>query len=305
MKKSYFLMAAAAALFAACAETDFVNEAVVVEETPTLIGFETFSNKLTRAGDEELHDGGFRVWGYAAENTVFNGANVTWNKPESKWDCDVKRYWSKSATYNFYASAPIAGGATWDNTNQKFTISGAQSGTDYLTATKLGVTRENNTDASVEFTFNHVMSKVSLKLQKGDNIDQDLIVTSVEMTGWDDRDGSYDSKATPTWTQSGADKAGTAAFVTTSTGLITTSPTAVANEFLIIPQKVESLQFTISYTLGGVAFNGYVATLPDQTWSENQHTTYTLTIGPELITFGTQQVAGWATSATPGTSIGD
>ena len=48
MKMNYFMLAATAALFAACAETDLVNE-IAVEETPQAIGFETFADKVTLA----------------------------------------------------------------------------------------------------------------------------------------------------------------------------------------------------------------------------------------------------------------
>ena len=41
------MMAAAATMFAACTQSDFVNE--VSEEAPQAIGFETFVNKSTRA----------------------------------------------------------------------------------------------------------------------------------------------------------------------------------------------------------------------------------------------------------------
>ena len=81
MKKQYFMIAAAATLFAACAETDLIDE-VSVQEVPQVIGFETFANKQTRAEIKQTSDlqtatGGFHVWGYKNrgsedEYTVFN-----------------------------------------------------------------------------------------------------------------------------------------------------------------------------------------------------------------------------------------
>ena len=38
MKKNYFLLAATTMMFAACAQSDLVNE-IAVEETPQAIGF--------------------------------------------------------------------------------------------------------------------------------------------------------------------------------------------------------------------------------------------------------------------------
>ena len=74
MKKSYFLMAAAAALFAACAETDFVNEATV-QDAPKAIGFETFSNKATRhstATTMNTYHENFGVYGYNDDAARFS-----------------------------------------------------------------------------------------------------------------------------------------------------------------------------------------------------------------------------------------
>lgn len=303
-------MAAAATMFAACSETDFVNEAAV-QDAPQVIGFETFSNKLTRTEftkPEDLQSVGFNVWGYTATETVFAGDDVTWN--DSKWECETKKYWDKTATYNFYATAPKDAGAEWDNTDDKFTISSAKSGEststdviDYLTAIKTGVTRENNgttADASVEFDFNHVMSKVSLALAKSTNVEGTLKVTSVTMTGWNSNEGSYDSKATPAWSITEG-TAGSATFVSTNAEAASetgTTATTVATSYLIVPQTVDKLTFTVSYELGDLTYTNQTATLENQTWAVNQHTTYTLTIGPELITFGVNDVNGW-TNADP------
>lgn len=114
MKKNYFMLAATAALFAACAETDLVNE-IAVEETPQAIGFETFANKQTRADDETpaavttalaTHHDAYKVWAYKnTQNStlVFNAEEVT----ASDNTYTETQYWDKAATnYYFYAAAP-------------------------------------------------------------------------------------------------------------------------------------------------------------------------------------------------------
>ena len=118
MKKNYFMLAAATMMFAACAETDLVNE-IAVEETPQAIGFETFANKVTRAenstanysGDLSNHHESFTVWGYknVSDDKVFNGVTVSYTN--QVWDYvtnDVSAvYWDKAASkYEFYAAAP-------------------------------------------------------------------------------------------------------------------------------------------------------------------------------------------------------
>ena len=79
MKKSYFLMAAAAMMFAACSQSDVLNE-VQVQEEAQAIGFSTYSGKVTRAennsnstitSDLYSHHDDFKVWGY--KNTYTEG----------------------------------------------------------------------------------------------------------------------------------------------------------------------------------------------------------------------------------------
>ena len=125
MKKNYFMLAATAALFAACAETDLVNDVNAVAE-PQAIGFETFANKATRAensgesyveNDMSNHHLEFYVWSSkeiaGTPNTfvdVYNPGTVTHNG--TNWNADPKKYWDKAAlNYYFYAAAPT--GLAW------------------------------------------------------------------------------------------------------------------------------------------------------------------------------------------------
>ena len=121
MKKNYFMLAAAAAMFAACAETDLVNEAIVAESNASqTIGFETFSNKATRhstATTLETYHADFGVWAYktVASNpiSVMSNYQVVAEGTPTKWVYDEKgtnqtlKYWDKTASkYGFYAYAP-------------------------------------------------------------------------------------------------------------------------------------------------------------------------------------------------------
>ena len=126
MKKNYFLLAASTMMFAACAQTDLVNE-VVTEDAPQTIGFETFAQKATRAAGEQAenstakyangllnHHESFNVWaskkvttGYV---TVYNPGVVEGsldNSSNEVWTPTSLKYWDKTATsYEFYAAAP-------------------------------------------------------------------------------------------------------------------------------------------------------------------------------------------------------
>ena len=82
MKKNYFMLAAAAMMFAACSETDLMSEMGEMEKAQE-ISFESFANKTTRAEITDttaLHGVGFKVWGSktysGTSTTIFDGVNV-------------------------------------------------------------------------------------------------------------------------------------------------------------------------------------------------------------------------------------
>lgn len=112
-------MAAAAAMFAACSETEVLN--VAQESAPKAIAFETYAGKATRANAEnsgmpcdddlEAHHTNFFVWGYknTATAKVFNNVEVSYDEGwKYTIDGEVNGvYWDKGASkYEFYAAAP-------------------------------------------------------------------------------------------------------------------------------------------------------------------------------------------------------
>ena len=130
MKKNYFMLAATTMMFAACAQTDVVNE--IAEPQQQAISFETFANKATRADDEtnlETHHNSFSVWaskklteseyvdvygGKSTLGTVTYDANAT---TEIKWKASPLKFWDKAAlNYYFYAAAPTDAGWTLTST---------------------------------------------------------------------------------------------------------------------------------------------------------------------------------------------
>lgn len=119
MKKSYLIIAAAAALLVACAGNEEVNQ---ISNQGPAIDFATYYQKATRATENSSenydwdlsnHHSSFKVWGY--KNTtavaVFNGEQVRWDTsldPDA-WTYTNNRYWDKVADdYYFYACAPYS-----------------------------------------------------------------------------------------------------------------------------------------------------------------------------------------------------
>lgn len=119
MKKILYL-AAAAAMMVSCMENEKIGN-LDVYEASRVIGFNTISEKATRANVESLetYHTTFAVWSTKKSNNtgaveaVFNGddANdiITYDATKmepNNWTYSPYRYWDKQATYNFVAVAP-------------------------------------------------------------------------------------------------------------------------------------------------------------------------------------------------------
>ena len=175
MKKSYLMIAAAAALFEACSSNDTFKE---ISNEKVLIGFETFHEKATRAAvsagsDLTSANGGFGVFGYNHEDNravsagsinmtttgtsnVFNNVKVWYEDASTQtkgFTYDVPKYWNKNKYYTFFAYAPWnATTVTLAEATGKFTRTDVQSLQSTNAATPTTVTvgtnsRDKYTDA--------------------------------------------------------------------------------------------------------------------------------------------------------------
>lgn len=273
MKKNYFMLAATAALFAACAETDLVNE-IAVEETPQAISFETFANKATRAEEETpsycdneaLQDAGFHVWGYKFKGndivweddnettetnekdcyTVFNGVNVTYTA-DNRWEYTGTQYWDQTSKYKFFAVSPKVTGETSPYSINKglISISDVQNGTDYL------IVRPDNINPisgevkdPVELIFSHIMSKISFKLKAG--INEQIAVTSLSMWDYENGTASFNQKSSYTghdeWT------------ISSSSEVLENAPTVVINSKVLLPYNKNAIEQSATTEAVGKSF---------------------------------------------------
>ena len=127
MKKSY-LMIAAVALFAACANNEIKNE--VQDFSESAIGFTSYAGIQTRGADNnkdavnkwnlEDHNTTFNVWAWKyysgawVSPAVYTQGTVTFEN--DKWVANPIKFWDKSAEkYYFYAAAPA---------DEKWTLTG-------------------------------------------------------------------------------------------------------------------------------------------------------------------------------------
>ena len=289
MKKSYFMMAAAATIFAACTQTDLVNP---VPETEQEIGFDNHVGKSTRAEIVDEYalaaEGGFVVWGWKtptaapldwsadAITQIFNKVNVFASAIDGEaganttWTYTNKKYWDKTSTYNFYAVAP------YNPTSGEYSISDAENGLITITGAQSALASVSDDflidrdgakgisgaapHAKVGFDFNHVMAKVTLKLLSGDINEGDVItVTKLTMSGWNSNNGTFVQKSDyaastanhSEWTLTD----GTAGTVTFSKEggytLNETTAVAVEDSYIMVPQAIaaSTLKFTVDFTI--------------------------------------------------------
>ena len=215
MKKSYLMIAAAAALFAACSNTDTFKEV----NNETVIGFNShYASKSTKAeintawmstsGDK------FGVYGYKEETsrtvTLFSNERVYYS---TDWAHDNIRYWDKSAddAYDFYAYAPYSAtaasfiktavspatstGFTYNLGTQIFADATVASTVDLCVSAVEGTDYNecSDLDGHVSFTFEHVLSKLSFNIKKASDLAATVTLNALYL--------EFPSASTVNWAQ--------------------------------------------------------------------------------------------------------
>lgn len=316
MKKNYFMLALASMMMAACANNDLVDD-LVKEEVPQAIGFETFSNKISRkVADatklDSYHDA-FGVWAYktvGTEKTVMENYQVL--KPNWTYagvGSQTLKYWDKQATkYSFYAYAPyrasgvsIAAGkikiedgtyaatenlqsGLWQTTinDNKFTTD-----TDWMIAD--GIPNYTTFGTEVPEVFKHIMSKLIVILQSDDvATGAEVEVTSVSINNVHGK-GSYDGD---NWTASDGGNS-----IPGEVGKLTSTDGYYSMEYLLIPSE-DDPTFSITYKVNGDTYTVTNATISNiAEFKANTCYTLTATIGLSPIKF----TASAVDFTTPGT----
>jgi len=133
MRKSFYILAAAATMLVSCAQTEKINNDLKDTTEPRVIGFSSFSEKATR-GDVntntnlEYYHSTFAVYGTKESKNdgsiqyLFGGkaevagtqAGVTCSYMDpalptvlGDWRYEDPRFWDKQATFDFIAYAPV------------------------------------------------------------------------------------------------------------------------------------------------------------------------------------------------------
>lgn len=327
MKKSILLLAVAAS-FAACTQNEEINDAISQQE----IKFDQVLNKTTKAeivNEAALaSEGGFVVYGgiieLPADNSklTFNGVNVYTDGNEG-WTYATKRYWNKTATYNFYAIAPyLPKNGTYGFTNNgMFSITGAESAKatesdDFLIDRDGDVGISGAKPRTVSFDFHHIMAKVAFFVKKSEDITEDITIKSLTMTGWNAGLGNFTQTltATPTTLEHSewnfqTTEGGEASVISTDKLLTSATDSANCSTYIMVPQTIKytaangetdatGLTFNIVYTI--TYEDNFVETVnykkvvdADQIWGTDSYTKYTLTIGATAIDFDVTSICGF------------
>ena len=305
-------MAAAATMFAACSQNEVLNE-VQVQDEAQAIGFSTYAGKVTRAEnnstatvktDLESHHSTFKVWGYKNTHTdyVFDGVTVT--ADNGAWTYSPKKYWDKAATnYEFYAAAPnsdlwnlssngtlqnddyfyfnsfeLQGKSLEETTRQSSFSSVNSDDCDLMIASPCQVTNNMFGNGNkVQLAFNHILSRLNVTVNKGRNIEGEILnITSFKVYNLKNKGGFNEAAEGVTSTQLAAGTCGrwtaSGSYSVEGNPLNGVLRENAGNQYiyqsLVIPQVIESETvrrdgkdvtaasapyFTIEYTIGTVS----------------------------------------------------
>ncbi len=308
MKKNYFFLAAAATLFAACAETDVLVDLSEKENAPKAIGFESFANKTTRhtnVNTMNTYHTTFGVYGYNdvddlfMENYKVAYDDSTWGYNGLEGGADGSttqntKYWNKLTNYDFYAYAPYTAGVTFENGtlvipsgnyaatenlqtefSQTQNTSAFSNNTDWMVAASVNDYTYSTGDI-VPFTFSHMLSKLVVAVQTSG--DEDINVTSLSIEGNTYKTGSYNGTV---WTASNDTK------LNGVVGDITVKDEPYYSmEYLLIPTSTAAPELSITYQLNGQTYSQTnLAVTGITSFEANICYTLTVTIGLEAIQF--------------------
>ncbi|MBE6226301.1 MAG: fimbrillin family protein [Bacteroidales bacterium] len=173
MKKLFIAIVAFAAL-TACNKAEIIN---APEGEAIAFGNAFVDNATKAATDPSLGTTAnpftsFNVWGTVGTVAIYSGnevkgtvgSNMVDGKETNLWTCEtVKQYWIKDASYKFSALAN-AGTVTLGNDKLplKTTFDATNGNIDLLYAEPVSRTGLASGNAAVEFTFNHLLSKVKV-----------------------------------------------------------------------------------------------------------------------------------------------
>jgi len=310
MKKSLFMLGAAIVALSSCTQDEVLN----VNEN-RVISFESHVNKSTRAvtntttADLEK----FYVFGNHGTTNVFNNVAVT--KNGSAWEYTNPVAWTAN-NYKFAAyattnsSAQLATGVAYSDGVLTFSDYVPNDASD-LVAAVASVDNTGLANATVNFNFQHLLSKVQFVLANNSTENYTMKVGDITFSVLKQGDCVYNGTAT--WTPEGSATTLTVAGTTTN---IAKGASFTSEDYIVIPnQALASVAASFKVEFYDASDNKvYEKQYSDvalkliaddsQKWTPGYLYQYNGTIAPttSYITFSVTQVDAW-TTATPGVAL--
>ena len=301
--KKIFIALTALATFAACNKAEIIE----TQEGEQIAFNNAFVENTTKAAtDPSLGTAGnpftsFDVWGTVGGVAIYAGEEVTGTVgEESIWTCaSVKQYWIKDAQYKFSALAN-AGTVTLgdDKLPAKTTFDASTAAVDLLYAepvSRVGVASGN---APVEFTFNHLLSKVKFTVINNSTSATDYSFDVKDITITCPQTGTI-TLADESWDDLGAPEEYEVPTVTVDK---TKASEECVKELLLIPGSV-SINYTVDIKCDGTTvathtpIAAYTTTL---TGGNSYNFVVNVAVGEE-ITFSVDENPSWTNQ--PGITI--
>ena len=237
----------------------------------------TIVSRTVPAADEPITFASFR----ATPTTIFNREKVYRDGTGSPWTYDVPRFWVEGH-YDFYALYPYpadGSGVTATYTADgitSITLNSPNADIDLMTATATrNYPGDGDGDGDVAFTFDHLLSRVSIQAEAGAG---NVQITSLTFSGM--YDGGNYNPATASWDFTGRAANGSISLSEESQPLTVTpgDPVPVLPDLLMIPQTPgSSCTITLTWTLNGTEQDHVSLTVPaDPAWIAARHYIYTL-----------------------------
>lgn len=265
MKKSLYLGALALLTLASCA-----SEETVEAPKGNAIDFgKAFINNSTRGGEEITLDKltSFNVYGYMGDmsGVIFNNQLV--NFAEGKWTYDAIQYWTPGKNYAFAAIAPMTGvtftpPTTFPTSGEFGTIAYNTNGTNDLIYAAQYATGKESGNTTVDFTFNHLLSRVKLTFNnKMTNPQGSMTISNVKISGVYNN-GRIALPATSWTVGEAATATGERAYTMSADGVAAKGASTGSDVYFFIPTTGHkyTITFTVEQKIGNVVVSSSTKT---------------------------------------------
>lgn len=265
MKKILFMSMAATALLASCSQ----DETVDMPQNSAAIQFKTFVNKSTRGADDDITTAllsSFKVWGLMSKDGAtgqpFAGTEVT--KSGDNWGYTTPVYWEDGYNYSFVAIAPTTakgsgsitfnapstvgqyGSITFENgdgtTDLIYDIDGTYATTPVSTATQ---------PEAIDFTFNHLLSRVKFAFTNGMDDGSVINVTDVQITNANTKGEAALAESNATWSLAADNSTAALSFgsVLEAESGFNANEQKMTDHKYMIPATSEGQTYTVTFTV--------------------------------------------------------